>query len=365
MLERNPDVRRRPRRHVAGAGHERDAARVGRGVAGVVEPQHIGADRARVVARGAVLLQDRLDLLRVGRALRGRRDLRQVGDLGGHLGLGWIDRGHLQAELHVVIGGDQADDRDRCHTELAELDRGRRVDLELVAGSARSRRPRHATGRRLHREISDDVDVVVATLGDRVRQPGEFGRREPGELELVRLEIVGPDACVAERRVRRELFEVDDDLADAALRRCVVVDGEVAGHAVGATDRGRRVGTEDLLADLVPRLGAGGVDPVDRLARFGVQLRCRRSGERDLGVLRVDQVADLPRDVTPDGDEGNADGGAEHRVGTQWAEEASDGVHPESVRRTVAELVGPMRESSLIRGPFLPMVMGVSGTPPR
>ena len=204
-----------------------------------------------------------------------------------------VRRDQLEAQRHLVTGGDQANDPDRAGIEVGKQDlcRGRDVDLPVTALHGRGELDR--PGRLLDRQLAAEGDVVGDAVVDLVRQPHHLGGAEPGQGVAVRLQELLSDPLVAQRLVRRQLFDVDDDLTHLAAHRVRVVDDDVAGDAPRLPGcRPRQAG--DVLLDLVADHGLGRIDAVDRLTGTSRQLRGIGNGPVDVHGIQPEVLGVHP-----------------------------------------------------------------------
>ena len=291
VLQRDADVARRPRRHVAGADGQAQTRRHRRRVRCLLQAPHRGADAAVVVARRAVGLQDGLH----GGGERrpaGRRRLHALrcGDLVRRLELVGVDGDQIQPQPGLVGGRHEPDQVDGPDAERLERHGRLGVDVQLGAVGAHLGAQLDRCRRLLDGQVAVHRHVVGLAVGHGVGQPVDRRGAVRGERKGLRLEEVVLEALVAQRLVRGELLHVDHDLAEAGGRRVGTVEADVAGDAAGRSGRGV-LGAGELLGDLVGRRRPRGVDAVDGLAR---RCRCeawrRRHGERHLHLRDPQQL---------------------------------------------------------------------------
>ncbi len=196
MGEGHTLLRRRPRRHVVGFGDRLDAfGDLGRVTGGA----HLPVDRPDfpgLMARRAVVFEDRLDRGLERRTGSGRFGL-GAADVGGDRDRSRVDRMDLQLEVRVVARGDQPGDRNVFDAEVVQLDRRGGAHVEPVGAQGPGRRPLHRAGHAVHLGTAEHGELRRRPLGQRGRQALDPRHGELGQREGVRLQEIVTDAGVA------------------------------------------------------------------------------------------------------------------------------------------------------------------------
>ena len=248
MEEFGTQVRRRPRRHEPCAHHEFQPGGDFGCVTSSVEAPHHGAHPTVVVAGGAVVREDGLDVVGERRAVPGggQRHFGTAG-CGGQGHPFGVHEGDVETQGDLIGGANEPEQLNGPYIERGQSCRSRRLEAQFALGAGGGALKGHRRRGLLHGEVPVDGNFIGGVVVNGVGKTGNGGGCEAGEGKLPGLEEVVADPAVPQRLVRGELAHVHHDVAEPRRRRVAGIEGNVTGDAPGGPGGGGRHPGEDLL----------------------------------------------------------------------------------------------------------------------